>query len=109
MAYMDKAIRHFNHADDHTKWTRRVLAIMFTSTFCAIMLLCTIYPGAEWRVLALKPSPGTTEILWGLISWSTTPNMEDYTVTLSSGAIVLAGLDLLALVLGSYFTPISRR
>ena len=88
-----------------TRATRRVLAVLFVATFCAILGLWAWYPAAE--IVVYQPgTTGTVSLLWGLVEW--TP-ARDHRMAVSTGALVWAGLHPLTMILTAYFMPIGGK
>jgi hypothetical protein len=88
-----------DHADGWTKYTRRVLALMITTTACLSMLWFTLHPTLEITML-IPQSEGFFEFLFG--SSSLLP------ITMTGGMIVYKFTELFALVAGFYFTKVGR-
>lgn len=88
-----------------TRITRRWLAIMFVGTFCGILILWAIYPGAE--IFVYQPTGDTRfAILWGLASFTI---RGDQQLALTTGALVWAAMHPLTMILTAYFMPIGKR
>ena len=88
-----------------TRTTRRILAVMFVGTFCAIMLLWAWWPNVP--IVVYQPTDGSgISFLWGLFSYEL---QGDYRVSLTTGSLVWAGLHPLTMILTAYFMPIGKR
>jgi len=95
-----------NPASESTSRVRKLLAVIGVSSLCASIVLCTIFPSAELIVLSNANGEGTTEILFGLISWQS----PQEPVEITTGHISLMGnLTILPCILGFYFGPSPRR
>ena len=93
-------------ASESTSRVRKSLAFLGVSSLCASILLCTIFPNSPLVTLSNANGEGTTEILFGLISWQATQEP----ITISTGHISLMGnLTILPCILGFYFGPSPRR
>ena len=88
-----------DEADSWTKYTRRILALMITSTACLSMLWFSLHPTLEITML-IPTTEGFFQFLFG--SSSVTP------ITMTGGMIVYKFTDLFALVAGFYFTKVGR-
>ena len=88
-----------------TRTTRRMVAIMFVGTFCTIMLLWSWWPSVP--IVVHQPADGSgISMLFGLLSYTT---KGDQQLTLTTGALVWAGLHPLTMILTAYFMPIGKR
>jgi hypothetical protein len=90
---------------EFTAWTRRILAIMGTASFCTAYILCVCFPTQNFLSVTNASGEGTTEILWGLISF---PASQD-PIVLSSGHLAFMAQGALMGILGFYFAPSPRR
>jgi hypothetical protein len=95
-----------NPASESTSRVRKLLAVIGVSSLCFSIIVCTIFPSAELIVLSNANGEGTTEILFGLISWQASQEP----VEITTGHISLMGnLTILPCILGFYFGPSPRR
>jgi hypothetical protein len=85
-------------------FSRRIIAFMGIGTLCLCVLLCTLFPQAEFLSITNANGEGRTEFLFGLFSW---PASQD-PITLSSGHLAYMGQTALMGILGFYFGPSPR-
>lgn len=85
-------------------FSRRIIAFMGIGTLCLCILLCTIFPQAEFLSITNANGEGRTEFLFGILSW---PASQD-PITLSSGHLAYMGQTALMGILGFYFGPSPR-
>ena len=86
-------------------FSRRIIAFMGIGTLCLCVLLCTLFPSAEFLSITNANGEGRTEFLFGLFSW---PASQD-PITLSSGHLAYMGQTALMGILGFYFGPSPNR
>lgn len=106
-AQLEKSKLFYGSDAEHfqfTQWTRRVLALSLVWTFCAVLLLCAIWPGAEFAILN-PAGVKSFSLFWGLVD---IPLRSDMVVTITSGSIAYAALHLVTMVLGAYFMPTGK-
>ena len=68
-------------------FSRRIIAFMGIGTLCLCVLLCTLFPQAEFLSITNANGEGRTEFLFGLFSW---PASQD-PITLSRGHLSYLG------------------
>lgn len=90
---------------EFTSFSRRVIAFMGVGTLCTCVLLCTIFPQAEFLSITNATGEGRTEWFFGLLSY---PASQD-PLLLSSGHLAYMGQTALCGILGFYFGPSPRR
>lgn len=86
--------------------TRRIVAVLFSLTFVWLMVWCAIYPSLPLTTLVIPESKEAGSLLWGLYSW--TPHKEQV-VSITSGHLLLMGMNQIGLMTGFYFTPGGRK
>ena len=82
-------------------FSRRIIAFIGIGTLCLCILLCTVFPQAEFLSITNAHGEGRTELLFGIVSW---PASQD-PITLSSGHLAYMGQTALMGILGFYFGP----
>lgn len=86
-------------------FSRRVIAFMGIGTLCLCVLVCTLFPQAEFLSITNATGEGRTEWFFGLLSY---PASQD-PITLSAGHLAYMGQTSLMGILGFYFGPSPRR
>lgn len=86
--------------------TRRIIAVMMASAFIWLMVWCAIYPELPLTTIIVPESKETGSILWGIYSWN--PHSE-YTTTITTGHLLILGMNQIGLMTGFYFTPGGRK
>jgi len=90
---------------EYVSFSRRIIAFMGVGTLCLCVLLCTIFPQAEFLSITNASGEGRTEWLFGLLSY---PASQD-PLLLSSGHLAFMGQTALCGILGFYFGPAPKR
>ena len=92
---------------EYVSFSRRVIAFMGVGTCCGCLcvLLCTIFPQAEFLSITNASGEGRTEWLFGLLSY---PASQD-PLLLSSGHLAFMGQTALCGILGFYFGPCTKK
>jgi hypothetical protein len=90
---------------ESVSYTRRFIAFCGIGTYCLCILLCTVFPQAEFISITNATGEGRTEWLFGLLSY---PASQD-PIILSSGHLAYMGQTSLCAILGFYFGPSPRR
>jgi hypothetical protein len=85
--------------------SRRIIAFMGVGTLCLCVLLCTIFPQAEFLSITNASGEGRTEWFFGFLSY---PASQE-PLHLSSGHLAYMGQTALCGILGFYFGPSPRR
>ena len=86
--------------------TRRIVALLFSITFVWLMVWCAVYPSLPLTTLVIPESKEAGSLLWGLYSWS--PHKEQ-SVVVTSGHLLIIGMNQIGLMTGFYFTPGGRK
>ena len=94
-----------NGDTESVSYTRRFIAFCGIGTYCLCILLCTVFPQAEFISITNATGEGRTEWLFGLLSY---PASQD-PIILSSGHLAYMGQTSLCAILGFYFGPSPRR
>lgn len=110
---IEQAREAFHSADNYTKHTRRVLALLLVGTYCAILVLWALYPSAELITL-FEPTEetrgyGVRLLGFDLVGLNTPANLENRLFTVTTGHLILSNSYLLSFVVGAYFMPYGRR
>ena len=93
-------------SSESTNHVRKLLATLGVSSLCFCICVCTLWPNAPLVTLSNANGEGTTEFLFGLISWQA----RQEPLIISTGHISLMGnLTILPCILGFYFGPSPRR
>ena len=85
--------------------SRRIIAFMGVGTLCLCVLLCTLFPQAEFLSITNASGEGRTEWFFGILSY---PSSQE-PIHLSSGHLAYMGQTALCGILGFYFGPSPRR
>jgi hypothetical protein len=85
--------------------SRRIIAFMGVGTLCLCVLLCTIFPQAEFLSITNASGEGRTEWFFGFLSY---PASQE-PLHLSSGHLAYMGQTALCGILGFYFGPSPKR
>src|SRR6056300_1685836 len=86
-------------------FSRRIIAFMGVGTLCLCVLLCTVFPQAEFLSITNASGEGRTEWFFGLLSY---PASQD-PIYISSGHLAYMGHTALCGILGFYFGPSPKR
>lgn len=110
---LEQSIKHFHSADNFTKFTRRLLALSICWTYCAILLLWSLYPDV---VLLTFIEPNTDAQGYGvkvfglqILGATIPPNLADRVLAVTTGHLVVANSYFLTFILSAYFMPIGRK
>jgi len=90
---------------EFVSFSRRIIAFMGVGTLCLCVLLCTIFPQAEFLSITNASGEGRTEWLFGILSYPSTQEP----IHLSSGHLAYMGQTALCGILGFYFGPSPRK
>ena len=90
---------------EFVSFSRRIIAFMGVGTLCLCILLCTIFPQAEFLSITNASGEGRTEWFFGILSY---PASQE-PLHLSSGHLAYMGQTALCGILGFYFGPSPRR
>ena len=90
---------------EFTSFSRRIIAFMGVGTLCLCVLLCTVFPQAEFLSITNASGEGRTEWFFGLLSY---PASQD-PIYISSGHLAYMGHTALCGILGFYFGPSPKR
>lgn len=89
-----------------TRATRRMLALILISTLSAVVILCTLFPSAEIITLTNPSGEGSTELLFGLITFPA----KQTPISLTTGHLSTYFVVIICpMVVGFYYTPGGRR
>lgn len=86
-----------------TRWTRRMLALSITWTFCAVLLCWAWWPGVE--ILTLPGDQPGFRLLWGLVDIPRTAKP----LAVTTGGFVWLAAHWVTMILTAYFMPIGRK
>jgi hypothetical protein len=92
-------------SSEYVSFSRRVIAFIGVGTLCLCVLLCTIFPQAEFLSITNASGEGRTEWFFGMLSYPSTQEP----IFLSSGHLAYMGQTALCGILGFYFGPSPRR
>ncbi len=89
-----------------TRATRRLLALILVSTLSAVVILCTLFPSAEIVTLTNPSGEGSTEFLFGLITFPA----KQTPISLTTGHLATYFVVIICpMVVGFYYTPGGRK
>jgi len=90
-----------DNADEWSKWTRRVLALMIVGTLCFVVIYHVIFrPDAVYSVMIDKDNA----FLWGFFFDSTAKT----TLEISAGSLLWNFVNFVEIISGFYFTKIGK-
>lgn len=89
-------------ADPATRWTRRVIALMFASVWCFLIVWIILNPKIEFQIFAGKHQSWLWEWLWPF------PMNDKGIATISAGALLWDFKTMLEILTGFYFTKIGK-
>jgi hypothetical protein len=107
-------IDKFANADNYTKHTRRMLALIVCVTYCSILGLWACFPQTEIATFielgnSEPKGHGLTLFGYGLIGVESPVDLARRTIVVTTGHLVLANSYVLTFILSAYFMPVGRR
>jgi len=89
-------------ADPATRWTRRIIAIMFATVWCFLIVWIILNPKIEFQIFVGKHQSWFWEWLWPF------PMNDKGIATISAGALLWDFKTMLEILTGFYFTKIGK-
>ena len=87
-------------SDESTRWTRRILALLFSGCWCFIVVYLVLHPTIEYKIMIGK-SPS---IIFGWLFDTT----DKTTLHLSAGSLLWDFKGMMEILIGFYFTKIGK-
>ena len=90
-------------ADEMTRWTRRVIALMFSATWCYLIWFFTHHLEVKFDILVPRHQSWLWEWMWPF------PVNDKGVSTVSAASLMLLGMkDMIEILVGFYFTKVGR-
>lgn len=89
-------------ADPWTRWTRRIIALMFVTVWCFLIVWIILNPKIEFQIFVGKHQSWLWEWLWPF------PLNDKGMATISAGALLWDFKTMLEILTGFYFTKIGK-
>ena len=89
-------------ADPHTRWTRRIIALMLVSVWCYLIVMIILKPEMEFTIQVAKHQSWFWEWLWPF------PMNDQGMATISAGALLWDFQTMLEVVIGFYMTKLGK-
>jgi len=87
-------------------FTRRILAIMLVGLIVFVGSYGVINPGTEFTTFLMPEMKNGFSFLWGFLKFPTT---KEVTVILTTGHLSLMAINIAAISVGFYFTPVGQK